>query len=247
MEIIGLGIVADVVPTVVGNEGVGLGGGDLQERVGRPGQRRPIGKRFGEHPHRQDEEIGRRGHAAERVIGAEIRPALTGGIGHGRRLAAAAGDDPGDVRAVPIGVHQGISGKAKDARTQVRMRGVHARVVDVHQHIGATQTKVVVRGRHIHSHPDAHPAHIVGRRPRQRPFHLLHPAQPGNGRQAVHRRPHAQHQPERGTLFIPQDPGAQFLQVRPGRLARIRKDQHVERAVAGQRILRHRQIQQRQL
>ena len=50
-----------------------------------------------------------------------------------------------------------------------------------------------------------------------------------------------------GTALLPEDSGAQVLQVRAGRLARIGKEQHVEHAVVGQRLLRDRQFQQRGL
>ena len=127
------------------------------------------------------------------------------------------------------------------------MRGIHTRVIDVHQHIGAAQAEVVVRGDRVHGDADALPAEIVGRRSQQRPFDLLNSGQPGDGGQTVRRRQHSQHRPKRGGLFIPHDAGAQRLQIRAGRLARIREEQHVETAVAGQRILRHRQFQQRKL
>ena len=163
-------------------------------------------------------------------------------------LAAAAGDDAGHVRAVAVGVHQGVGRIAKDARAQIRVRGIHARVVDVDQHVGAGQAEVVVRGqrdrwpRRSARGSDHWPA-------ARRSAHSTSctPGNPATAGKLSAGGTHPEHRPKRGTFRVADDPGPKLLQVRAGRLARIGKEQHVERAVVGQGILRHRQFQQRRL
>ena len=115
-EVVGLGVGADVVPTVVGDEGVGPGRGLLQVGVGGPGERAPGRKRPGHHPDRQGKEAGGGGHAAELGVGTDIGAVRAGGIGDRGGLAAAAGDDAGDVGAVAVGVHQCVGARRQRPR-----------------------------------------------------------------------------------------------------------------------------------
>ena len=67
------------------------------------------------------------------------------GIGDGGGLEAAAGDDAGDVRAVAVGVNCADRPDPRKPGSQVGVVRIHARVIDVDEHIAARQAEIVVR------------------------------------------------------------------------------------------------------
>ena len=152
--------------------------------------------------------------------------------------------------AVAVGVHQGVGRVAKDARAQIRVRGIHARVIDVHQHVGAGQAQVVVGGQRVRWRRRCvtRLKSLAGARA-ERPFHLLHAGQPGDGGQARPRGgTHSQHRPKRGTaLRRPRSWRPASPSPRGSVWRASAKSNTLSALFVGQGRLRHRQLQQRRL
>src|SRR5439155_21335986 len=134
-------VVATVVPTVVGDQGVGQRGSLLQVLVRKDRAERifrAADAEFGVDGHSEDVGSGR--HAAELAIGG--RHDRAGSVGDGIRMITAAGNDAGDISAVAIEVRARVREIGGNARSEVRMRHLHAAVVDIDQNALAGQTKV---------------------------------------------------------------------------------------------------------
>jgi len=247
VQVVGLGIIANITPTVIGDEGIAAHGSFLQIAVGRPGQGGSVGGRFEVHTDGQHKQAGGGSLATKLVADTNIGARRAGGIGHGLGLAAAAGDDASHVRAVAVGINPAGRIRKIHPPLEIGMVRIHAGIIEVHQHIGTAQPQVVIRVERVRRDPDSHAAEIIGQSAPLRPFHFLHPRQAGNGRQAVGRGRHGEHRAKGRTLLIPENPGSQLLQFCARRFARIGKEQHVQRATGGQGFPRHRALEKGQL
>ena len=125
-----------------------------------------------------------------------------------RTFRPIAGNDPGHVCAVAIGVHQTARriaqhpGTAARSRRQtaphgeIRMLRVNARVIHFHQHIRAVQVQIIGAHRRVKANPQRGTRQIVGFRATPGRFHNLYPGQLRQ-RHPVHRRFHPQDRTKR--------------------------------------------------